>query len=331
MKLRKLADQVIVITGATSGIGLATARLAAKLGARVVVSSRNEEDLTRLADEITAQGGFVLAVPADVADARAVDALRDAALDKFGRIDTWVNNAGVSIYGKLHDVELVEARRLFDVNFWGVVHGSRAAVAALRERGGAIINIGSVLSDRAIPIQGMYSASKHAVKGYTDALRMEVEMEKLPISVTLVKPAAIDTPYVEHAKNHLETMPRNAAPLYAPELVAEVILRCAEHPKRDVIVGGGGKMFSLLEKLAPRLGDRVMEHTMESKQKSDMPKAAQDSLFMPPLVEGHERGPHGSRALRHSAYTSMALHPVVGVAALTGIALAAVGVLASRR
>ena len=194
VKLRKLGEQVVVITGATSGIGLCTAREAARRGARVVIASRNEEELTRLAAEIEGAGGFALAVPTDVTDPRAMIRLRDAAMDKFGRIDTWVNNAGLSIYGKLHEVDLVEARRLFDVNFWGVVHGCHAAVGALRERGGAIINIGSVLSDRVIPIQGMCSASKHAVKGYTDALRMEVEMENLGISVTLIKPSAIDTP-----------------------------------------------------------------------------------------------------------------------------------------
>src|SRR5436853_464687 len=135
---RPLEDQVIVITGATSGIGLATARLAAKRGARVVLAARNGEDLDRIADEIGEAGGFALPFQCDVADARAVDELGEAALERFGRVDTWVNNAGISIYGKLHEIELAEARRLFDVNFWGVVHGSRSAVRVLRERGGTI-------------------------------------------------------------------------------------------------------------------------------------------------------------------------------------------------
>ena len=177
---RAIEDQVIVITGASSGIGLATARMAAKRGARVVVSARNAEDLAVLADEITAAGGFALAHAADVSDARAVEALKDAALDRFGRIDTWVNNAGLSLYGKLAEVDLVEARRVFDVNFWGVVHGSRVALEAMRGRGGIIVNVGSVLSDIAIPIQGFYSASKHAVRGFTNALRVEIEMDDLP-------------------------------------------------------------------------------------------------------------------------------------------------------
>jgi NADP-dependent 3-hydroxy acid dehydrogenase YdfG len=330
VKLRKLGEQVVVITGATSGIGLCTAREAARRGARVVLAARNEEELTKLAAEIEAAGGFALAVPTDVTDARAMLRLRDAALDRFGRIDTWVNNAGLSIYGKLHDVDLVEARRLFDVNFWGVVHGSHAAVSALRERGGVIINIGSVLSDRVIPMQGMYSASKHAVKGYTDALRMEVEMGGLPISVTLIKPSAIDTPYTDHARNHMETAPQNPPPVYAPQVVADAVLFCAEHPRRDVIVGGGGKVFSVLEKIAPRLTDRLMERTMDGMQKSGRPNDGRDNLFMAPLIEGRERASHGGKAFERSAYTQLALHPGWSAAAVVGLVLAIGGLAFAR-
>lgn len=330
IKLRRLEDQVIVVTGATSGIGLSTAREAARRGARVVMASRNAEDLERLAAEIESGGGQALAVPTDVADVNAMDGLREAAIGRFGRIDTWVNNAGISIYGKLHDIDLVEARRLFDVNFWGVVHGCRAAVPAMRERGGAIINVGSVLSDRVVPLQGMYSASKHAVKGYTDALRMELEMEHHPIAVTLVKPSGIDTPYTEHARNHMEAAPKNPPPIYAPELVADVILFCATHPRRDVVVGGVGKVISMLDKLMPRTTDRVMETVMEKAQKSDRPNEGRDALFMAPLVEGRERGDHEGLVMRRSLYTAMALHPVVSAAAMAGLALAVGGVALAR-
>lgn len=321
VKLKKLSEQVIVVTGATSGIGLAIVREAVRRGARVVMSARNEEDLVRIASEINVAGGTALAVPADVADLHAVERVRDAALARFGVIDTWINNAGVSIYGKLHDVDIVEARRLFDVNFWGVVHGSRTALSALRDRGGALINIGSVLSERVVPLQGMYAASKHAVKAYTDALRMETEMIGLPVSVTLVKPSAIDTPYTEHARNHLDVEPKNPAPIYAPELVADVVLYCAEHPRRDVTVGGGGKIFTMLEKVAPRLTDKVMEKTMDKAQRSDRPKRDEgDSLFLAPLFEGSIRGAYDGHVARRSVYTTMALHPWISAAAMLGVA-----------
>ena len=195
----------------------------------------------------------------DVADEPALRRVAAEAISRFGRIDTWVNCAGISIYGRLMDVSLEDQRRLFETNFWGVVNGSRIAVQHLQKEGGALINIGSTLSDRAVPLQGIYCASKHAVKAYTDALRMEVEHDGLPISVSLIKPGAIDTPYAEHAKNYLANEPTVPPPVYAPEVVAETILYCAEHPVRDVFAGGGGKMLSFLGNLAPRRTDKVME------------------------------------------------------------------------
>ena len=178
---KSLKDQVIVITGASSGIGLATAREAARRGAKVVLASRNAEELRQITDEIRAAGGSAISVAADVAEPDAVERIGESAAREFGGVDTWVNNAGVSIYGKLTDIPLADKRRLFDVNFWGVVNGCRTAVRLMRDHGGTIINVGSEVSDRAIPLQGIYSASKHAVKGYTDALRMELEHEELPI------------------------------------------------------------------------------------------------------------------------------------------------------
>src|SRR5436305_9617380 len=271
VELKKLEDQVVVITGASSGIGLVTARAAARRGARLVVAARSEEALKQLVGEIEGAGGEAAYVVADVGREEDVRRIADGAVARFGGFDTWVNNAGVSIYGKLLDVPLDDMRRLFETNFWGVVYGSLAAARHLRERGGALINVGSTLSDRAIPIQGMYSASKHAVKGITDALRMELEAEGAPVSVTLIKPGAIDTPYTQHAKNYMEVEPKHPAPVYAPETVAETILYCTEHAERDAFVGAGGKAISLAEKYAPRLTDKVMEFVMPLMQRSDEP------------------------------------------------------------
>ena len=328
--LKKLSEQVVVITGATSGIGLATAREAARRGARLVLVARNEEDLAEVAHEIEALGSQAHWVRADVSDPHAVEGVLDEALARFGGIDTWVNNAGVSIYGRLRDVDLVEARRLFDVNFWGTVHGSRVALRHLRDRGGAIVNVGSVVSERVIPLQGIYSASKHAVKAYTDALRMELEMDQVPVSVTLVKPAAIDTPYPEHARNHLDVMPQNAPPVYAPDIVADVICYCAEHPKRDVVVGGAAKVMTLLEKLAPRVTDKVMGATMERLQRSDRPPRGDDSLFMAPLVEKSERGVYAGKVRERSLYTALALHPGAALGMALGVGLALAGAVLAR-
>ncbi|PYS90529.1 MAG: short-chain dehydrogenase, partial [Acidobacteria bacterium] len=271
VQLKKLNEQVMVITGASSGIGLVTARMAAKRGARLVLAARSEEALRQLTDEIKSAGGEAIHVVADVGREADVRRISTAAVERFGGFDTWVNNAGVSVYGKLMDVPLTDLRQLFETNFWGVVYGSRVACEYLRMRGGALINIGSTLSDRAIALQGMYSASKHAVKGFTDALRMELEMDNAPVCVTLIKPSAINTPYTEHAKNYLGVEPQNPAPLYAPDVVAETILYCAEHPERDVFVGAGGKLLSALGHYAPRLTDMLMENMTTQQQKSDMP------------------------------------------------------------
>jgi short-subunit dehydrogenase len=202
-KQKPLSEQTIVLTGATSGIGLVTARMAAERGAKMVLVARSEIALEKLANAINMRHGYARFVAGDVSKESIVRAAAEAALEEFGSLDTWINNAGVSIYGRLEDVPEADSRRLFDTNFWGVVNGSLIAAKAMAKTGGTLINIGSTLSDRAIPIQGMYCASKHAVKGFTDALRMELEAQKAPIWVTLVKPSAIDTPYKEHAKNHM--------------------------------------------------------------------------------------------------------------------------------
>ncbi|MBA2378558.1 MAG: SDR family oxidoreductase [Blastocatellia bacterium] len=317
-KPKKLEDQVIVITGATSGIGLVTAREAAKRGAKVVLAARNEEALRNLADEINSSGGEATWADADVGNEEDVMKIAAEALSKFGTIDTWINNAGVSIYGKLEEVPLEDSKQLFETNFWGVVNGSLVAARNLKTTGGTIINIGSTLSDRAIPIQGMYSASKHAVKGFTDALRMELEAEDAPICVTLVKPGAIDTPYIDHAKSYLGVDPINPPPVYSPETAASVILRCAEHPVRDAFVGAGGKMISLLGKIAPRSTDLIMENTMIEMQKSDESNDRElESLYESNDSSLTERGGYPGHVAESSLYSKATMHPVI-----TGTALA---------
>ena len=324
VSLKKLEEQVMVITGASSGIGLTTARMAAERGTRLVLAARNEDALRKLAEEINSSGGQAVYVDADVGNEGDVKKVAAEALNRFGGFDTWVNNAGVSIYGKFEEIPIDDMRQLFETNFWGVVYGSLVAAAHLKERGGALINIGSTLSDRAIPLQGMYCASKHAVKGFTDAFRMELEADGAPISVTLVKPSAIDTPYKEHAKNYLEVEPNNPPPVYAPETVAEAILHCAENQVRDVFVGAGGKALSLMGEYAPRLTDKYMEATMMSQQKSDEPASGHhdDGLYESRDSSLRERGDYEGHVSESSLYTKASLHPVLTSAA---VALGAAG------
>lgn len=333
-KLKRLSEQVLVITGASSGIGLVTARAAARRGAKLVVAARAEEALRRLVEEIISQGGEAVHVVADVGRQADVRRIAEAALERFGRIDTWVNNAGVSIYGRIMDTPFEDMRRLYETNFWGVVYGSVVAAEHLRQRGGALINVGSVLSDRAIPVQGIYSSSKHAVKGFTDALRMELEEEGAPVSVTLIKPSTIDTPYTKHAKNLLEEKePSLPPPVYAPEVVAEAILHCAETPERDVYVGGGSKALSVMEKYAPRLSDKLMEAVGFDAQQQDGPRAGvhDDAGLYEASGNLKERSGDDRLVFESSIYTKASLHPVLTGALFVGAGLATAALVSKRK
>lgn len=323
VQLKNLSDQVLVITGASSGIGLTTAKMAAERGAKVVLTSRDEEGLRKAVDEIRGAGGTAVHVVADVSDLQALHAVAHTAEREFGGFDTWVNNAGISIYGRILEVPVEDARRLFETNYWGVVNGSLVAVPHLRKRGGALINLGSIVSDLAVPLQGHYSASKHAVKGFTDALRLELEEEGAPVSVTLVKPAAIDTPFPEHARSYLEEEPKLPPPVYAPEEVAHAILTCAEKPVRDVVVGGGGRMMTAMGTTMPRLADRYMEAAMFEQQRSDELAALDrpDALYGPMRGSGRERGDYEGHVMRTSAYTRASLNPGMAIVLLSMVGL----------
>jgi short-subunit dehydrogenase len=322
MHLKPLDQQVMVITGASSGIGLVTARMAAERGARLVLVARGGDALRQLADEIQAAGGHAVPVVADVGQQDEVRRIAAAAVERFGGFDTWVNDAGVSIYGRLLDVPIEDMRRLFDTNLWGVVHGSREAARHLRERGGAIINIGSVLSDIAVPLQGIYSASKHAVKGFTDALRMELDAEGAPVAVTLIKPSAIDTPYVDHAKNYMDMAAQIPPPVYAPETVAEAILHCAEHPERDLVIGGGGRGMIALGERMPRMTERVLERAMFGLQRrAGPPRPRWQSGLDRPSGTLAERGSYDGPVRESSLYTQAVMHPTRARAALLGAGL----------
>lgn len=331
-KLKNIEDQIIVITGATSGIGLTTARMAAERGAKLILVARNEDALRKLTDEINSAGGQAIYSVADVADEDALKAAANAAKEKFGGFDTWVNNAGGSVYGRIADVPTEDLRRIFETNVWGVVNGSKIALEHLRGRGGAIINVGSEVSDAAIPLQGMYSSSKHAVKGFTNALRMEIEGDDLPISVTLIKPTAIHTPFPENAKNYLPYKPTLPPPVYAPELVAEAILHCAETPTRDFFVGGMAKAHSAMAQNTPRLFDKMNETMIDSMQNSGKPAKSdgEDGLYTT-NSDLRERGSEDRFVIEHSVYQQTKLHPAITTVLLIGGGLGVAALIASRK
>lgn len=262
--LKPLDTQAIVITGATSGIGLATARRAARQGACVFLIARGEEDLRALCEELQAEGSRCAWAVADVSDHAALSAAAEKCIRLFGGFDTWVNNAGVSIFGPIRETLIEDQRRLFETNYWGVVNGSLVAVEHLRTQpgGGTIVNVGSTLSDAPMPIQGIYSASKHAVKGFTNALRMEMIREKSPVRISLVKPAAIDTPYPKHARNLTGYAVQNPQPVYAAHVVADTILWCATHPIREITVGGGGRLIASFYSVLPGLAEPLFANSL---------------------------------------------------------------------
>lgn len=327
--LKSLNQQAIVITGATSGIGLATARRAAKAGACVFLIARGENDLKALCEELQATGARSAWAVADVADFDALAEAAEKCVRLFGGYDTWVNNAGVSIYGHIRETTLEDQRRLFETNYWGVVNGSMIAADHLRKRygGGAIVNVGSILSDAPLPIQGVYSASKHAVKGFTNALRMELMREEAPITVSLVKPAAVDSPYSKHARNLTGYATQNPQPVYATHVVADTILYCASHPIREITVGGGGRLiasfYSILPGLAEPLFARFAPSLMRDRSSAYQPY--EDGLY-DPTDDGLDEEVHYPMVRQFSALAEVRKHPGITsgvVAVLAGVGLAA--------
>ena len=332
---KPLSQQTIVITGASSGIGLSTARLASQRGAKVVLVSRNEDDLRKIVQELRDRGGRAEYVAADVADKEALEAAAAKAREAFGGFDAWVNDAGISVLNEVERISLEDHRRVFETNYWGVVHGSLIAVRELKAHGGTLVNVGSVLSDRAMMLQGPYSATKFAVKAFTDALRMELERSGAPINVTLVKPAGIDTPFQEHARNQLDAPGiKVPPPAYDPRLVARAILFACENRRREIVVGGGGYAISLMGRLFPRLTDLAMEATGYAAQTTDRaPRPERSDSLHRTKAGGTERSL--TRPVAPVRKTSLLLeaqmHPVATTAALAGLGALAVGALAARR
>mgnify|MGYP001027618125 CR=1 FL=1 len=328
---KPVASQVIVITGGSSGIGLATAIEAARRGARVVLAARNRQSLDEAVGSIRAQGGEAIGVPTDVTDAAQVQALAVAAEETFGRIDTWVNNAGVLNVAGFLDQPLEDFEQVIRVNFLGQVYGARAALPYLEASAGALVCIGSAYGDRGAPLWTAYCASKHAIKGWLDGLRVELRKAGSPVRVTLIKPATINTPLFGKAKTQIGVKPVGMPPYYAPELVAEAVLHAAESDERDVYVGESGLALSLGERMSPKLVDAFMGLFAFPLQRSHEPKDADapNNLYAPVTDDGGVRD--GLPELRWSPYAAAKRHPMRALAAAGLVAGLAAAVTRRRR
>ena len=234
LSLKPIEEQVMVITGASSGIGLATAQSAVRHGARVVLAARSEQTLDEIVTRLDTTGGEAMYCVCDVANRDDVERIGHVAVERVGRTDTWINDSGISIHSELAEVSEQDNRRLFDANFWGVVNGSLAALPHLKRQGGALINVGSEWSEAVVPLQ---DSSRHAVKGFTDALRDKVaKVDDAPISITLIEPTAVDTPFPVHGRSDTRREPGRPPPMIDPEKVADAILHAASHPERDAAI-----------------------------------------------------------------------------------------------
>jgi NAD(P)-dependent dehydrogenase (short-subunit alcohol dehydrogenase family) len=333
VKLKPVQEQVVVIVGSNSGIGRETALQFAERGAKVVIAGRSLPAITKLVNEIQSKGGEATAYTADVSQYEQMQALADYAVARYGRIDTWVHVAAVSIYAVFQETHPEEFRQLIEVNLIGQAFGAMAALPHLKRAGsGALIHIGSVESKRSFPFHSAYSASKHGMIGFIDALRVELMHDRTPISVTTILPAGINTPFFDKSLTRIGVQPRPSPPVYEPSLVAEAILYAAEHPVREIYVGGAGKMIERMHRLSPRLTDWLLSRFGYQPQRTDISKTDRAPHNLYEHIEGYDQaqGAFSDEARSISVYTGLELHPKLRWGLLGAVAGAGF-VLLSRR
>jgi short-subunit dehydrogenase len=304
--IRPVSEQAVVITGASSGIGRETALEFARHGASVAVAARNETALRATADEIERLGGRAAVVPTDVSQAGEVDALAQRACETFGRIDTWVNAAAVSLYGTLDDVSTDEFQRVVDVNLMGQVHGTKAALAIMRERNsGVIVNIASVLGERAVPLQSAYSAAKAGIIRFSEAARLELAHEGRDVALCVLLLSSVNTPLFDHARSKTGHKPRPIPPVYEPEVVARAVVEVAQRPRPEAVIGGGGAGMFAAQRVSRRAVDRLLlgPGKIFAKQQASEPADDTDNLFDPSRGPGSSTGTIGSISKSTSVYT----------------------------
>lgn len=319
IKLKPINEQVVVVFGASSGIGRIAALDFARRGARVVVAARSEDGLKTLVAEIEANGGEAFYQIADAADFAQVKAVADQTVEKFGRLDTWVHSAAVFLFAKVEQVEPEEYKRLIEVNLLGQIYGAKCALPHLRENGGALIHISSVESWRTVPYQSAYGASKHGINGFVQALRVELAHDEIPVSVSQILPAAINTPIYDKGRNKMPFKPRPLPPIYHPQIVSDAILFAAENPVTDLVAGGAGVGVVLAERFSPRAAEWVTEKIGFIGQKTDEPVEGEyaGSLFEPLGEFDTVEGRFSDEQLKSDPITWLSTHPTTKNALLT--------------
>jgi NAD(P)-dependent dehydrogenase (short-subunit alcohol dehydrogenase family) len=313
VELKPIENQVVVLMGASSGIGRETALRLAKRGAKMVVAARSEAGLRSLEDDLRELGGEVTTVVADVSEFEQVEAVAQSAVEEYGRLDTWVHLAAVGLFAPFDQTRPEEFRRVLDVDLMGQVYGAIAALPRIKREGrGALVHISSVVGKRSAPLQSAYSASKHGIDGFLESLRVELLQEGWSsIAVTNVMPAAINTPFFTKARTKLGVKPKGFPPIYQPGVVADAILYSAEKAPREIVAGGAGKGMLLTQRVSPRLMDALMVRGGFGSQMTDEPKSTTDpdGLFAP--MEGQDRteGEFGEQALPRSYLTWLDVRP----------------------
>jgi NADP-dependent 3-hydroxy acid dehydrogenase YdfG len=331
--MRPRSDEVVAVTGASGGVGRAVAHAFARRGAHVGLLARGTAGLDDARREVEALGGTALPIPTDVADHDQVEAAATALEQAFGPIDVWVNDAMATVFARFLDVTAEEYRRATEVTYLGTVHGTMAALRRMGPRDrGTVVQVGSALAYRAIPLQSAYCGAKFAVRGFTDSVRTELLHDGSHVWITMVQLPAVNTPQFTWCRTRLPDHPQPVPPIYQPEVAAEAVYWAAHHRRREIDVGGSAVKAILGSMLAPGLADRYLARTgFDSQQIPGMPvNGRPDNLFQPVPAEAATHGMFDSRARSRSYQLWTTTHRGV-MGAAVGAAVAAVGVVRARR
>ena len=327
---KKIPGKVVAITGGSAGVGRAAARAFAKEGAAVGVIARGGERLEATRAELAALGSRATAVQADVAHADEVERAATRIEEELGPIDVWVNNAMTTVFAPVHDTTPDEFRRATEVTYLGSVWGTMAALRRMRPRdAGTIVQVGSALAYRGIPLQGAYCGSKHALQGFLESLRTELEHEGSNVRVTMVQLPALNTPQFTWSRAKLPRQPQPVPPIYEPEVAAEAIVWAASHPRRELMVGWATVRAILGNAVAPGLADRYLAKTGYDAQQAEQPLAPDrpDNLFEPAPGNQEAHGPYGDRSRKRSIQLELSKHRISLLAGLSGMSALAAAAL----